>query len=203
MKNIQWVLNVIFAIILSYFIIDEFENEKPIEGAIVDELVKPVSDSSVTDLNIRYINSDSIYKKFKMVDDLRMDLEERQKQFSYSLESKVKKFEEEVTAFQQAASSMSQFEGQQKQKELLAKEQELGQMQQELSNKLLEMENAMQIKIRNKVLDYLELYKGKGIDLVLDFSNNSSLLMAQDEFDITGEVVDSLNSAYQSQKNIK
>ena len=202
MKSIQWVLNILFAIILGYLLINSFSNE-PAKAENVEqpEVVEVGEESSK--LVVRYINSDSIYAHYEMVNDLRKDLESRQKQYSSSLEARVKAFEQEVITFQQNAQTMSQFEGQQKQKELLAKEQELGAMQQDLSSKLLEMENKMQRDIRENVLNYLESFKSQGVDLVLDFSSNSSLLMAQDTFDISSAVIDSLNVRYAASKSVE
>ncbi|KAA3647490.1 MAG: OmpH family outer membrane protein [Bacteroidetes bacterium] len=203
MKNVQWGINILFALIIVYLLVGQTSGdtqEIAKEESTTAEMPRNENKSS-DQLEVRYINSDSIYTHYKMVDDLRKDLEARQKQFSKSLENRVKKFEEEVGLFQQNAPTMSQFEGQQKQKELLEKEQELGQMQQELAAQLAEMENAMQIKIRKNVLDHIETYKNNGVDLILDFSSNSSLLMAQDTFDITQEVIESLNSKYANKKD--
>lgn len=200
MKSIQWVINILFAIILGYLLINSFSDESVKEELADDVGLVEVAEEESVDLVVRYINSDSIYAHYEMVKDLRKDLESRQKQYSSSLEARVKAFEQEVVDFQQKAQTMSQFEGQQKQKELLAKEQELGVMQQDLSTKLLEMENKMQRDIRDNVLNYLESFKSQGVDLVLDFSSNSSLLMAQDTFDISSAVIDSLNVRYAASK---
>lgn len=202
MKNIQWGINILFAILLGYLIlgnktIENTEVAANNENGIAEEAAHI---SEKMGIEIRYINSDSIYAEYEMVNDLRSNLEGRQKQYSSSLEGRLKAFEQEVVAFQKSAPTMGQFEGQQKQQELLAKEQELGQTQQDLSAKLLEMETKMQKDIRENVLSYLERFKGEGIDLVLDFSNSSSLLMAHDTLDITSEVIDSLNAKYSASK---
>lgn len=202
MKNIQWGINILFAILIGYLMINglsgNVESEKT--TSVKNKKDTTAINSVGSGLEIRYINSDTIYVKFKMVEDLRKDLEGRQKQYSSSLEGRVKAFEQEVVSFQQNAQTMSQFEGQQRQKELMAKEQELGEMQQDLSGKLLEMETKMQKDIRSNVLEYLESYKARGIDLILDYSSNSSLLMVQESLDITTEVLDSLNLNYEASK---
>jgi outer membrane protein len=201
MKNIQWVLNILFAIILGYLLVGEFNSNE--DKSVISEEVNTDAEIDESGLVIRYINSDSLYKKFDLVADLRENIDRKQQEYSATMELRAKAFEQEVISFQQNAQSMSQFEGQQKQKELLAEEQELGEMQQELSNKLIEMDNKMQLEIREAVLKYLEKYKNQGVDYVLDYSSNGSVLKANNTDDITNAVVDSLNVIYSNQKAIK
>lgn len=201
MKSVQWILNIAFVLLISYLLITQNKTET------ADNSIAQTEQDSVKQDNpafhIRYINSDTLYKKYDLVNQMRKDLESRQKQFSNSLESKVRKFESEVQNFQQSAQGMSQFEGQQKQKELLEKEQELGRMQQDLSDQLLGMENEMHKKIRDKIFSHLSKYKEEGIDLILDYSASSSLLMASDSLNITQEVLNTLNQEYAKEKELK
>ena len=104
--------------------------------------------------------------------------------------------------FQQNAPTMSQFEGQEKQKQLLAKEQELTRLQEDLSVKLMEMEDKMKRDLRKSILSYLKRYRNEKVDVILDFSTSSSVLMIDDSLNLTQEVLKGLNEEY-NQKNTK
>lgn len=197
MKALQWVINIVLIMAVLYLAFNtndqdlKIEDSKPI-ATIDDTNDEGGSESYV----IRFINSDSLYKKYDMVKDRFDQLELQQQQYSSSLELKIQRFQQEVQDFQQNASSMSQFEGQMKQKELLQKEQELSELQQELSSKLLDMEQNMQRELRAKVIEKLEEFKLEGVDLILDYSATSSLLVANDSLDISEQVIKYLNTEY-------
>ncbi len=198
MKKLQLILNLVFALLIAFLLYQNgVEGNETAPEETDQSLVQTAEIDSTSALRVHYINSDSIYKRYDLVNDLRNDLEQRQAQFRANLEARARKFEEEVKSFQQKASGMSQFEGQQMQKELLEKEQELGQMQQDLSDQLMQMEGEMHQVIRGKIFDELESFKERGVDLILDYSSNSSLLMAGDSLDLTAEVLLALNKAYE------
>ncbi len=197
MKAVQWIFNGVMILALAYlfFTKDQPEEPKQEEPKSITENVGD-TESYV----IRYINSDTLYKEYKLVQDRFNDLEKKQQQYSNNLDYKVNAFKKEVEEFQQAAASMSQFEGQMKQKELMQKEQELAQLQQDLSSKLLDMEQQMLMELRGKVIKKLEEFKLEGVDLILDHSGTSSLLVANDSLDITQEVLEYLNTEYINSK---
>src|SRR5690606_39654115 len=136
------------------------------------------------------------------VDEMRDNLSKKQEEYRNDLERRLRAFEKEVMDFQQNASTMSQFEGQEKQKQLLAKEQELSRLQEDLSVKLMEMEDKMKRDLRNSILSYLKSYRNEKVDVILDFSTSSYVLMIDDALNLTQEVLKGLHEEY-NQKNTK
>lgn len=204
MKAIQWVINIILILgILYVFVISNDKDEVETQMSNAVTLEKQNTGSAQESYVIRFINSDSLYKHYEMVKDRFDDLENRQLQYSSNLDAKIQSFQQEVQNFQQNASGMSQFEGQMKQKELLQKEQELAELQQELSSKLLSMEQSMQKELRAKVIEKLEEFKLEGVDLILDYSATSSLLVVNDSLDITKEVTEFLNNEYREKTTVE
>ncbi|MEQ8907627.1 MAG: OmpH family outer membrane protein [Vicingaceae bacterium] len=197
-KTIQWILNVIFIIAIVMLWLNpstEAEEEKSNEE-------KPNFEEVVENkkLQVRYINTDTIWSKYEYVKAMREDLQQKQNEYRADLESRLSRFEKEVMTFQEEAPKMSRFEGEQKQKQLMQKEQELGRVQEELSVKLMDMEDKMKRDIRKSILKQLKSYQTKEVDMILDFSSNSSLMMIEDSLNITDQVVKELNTAYQASK---
>lgn len=200
-KNIQIALNVIFALGIAYLLFaqnQEGESEKDIEEVVEEQMTEEVDEP----LQVRYVNSDTIWSNYLFVDEMRDNLSKKQEEYRNDLERRLRAFEKEVMEFQQNAPSMSQFEGQEKQKQLLAKEQELTRLQEDLSVKLMEMEDKMKRDLRKSILSYLKRYRNEKVDVILDFSTSSSVLMIDDSLNLTQEVLKGLNEEY-NQKNTK
>jgi len=201
-KNIQIAFNVVFILAIGYLLIIQQSVTKQQEGAIV-EVKEEVGGSKESPIQLRYVNSDTIWAKYDFVDELRKNLADKQEEYRFDLERKITAFQKEIADFQEKAATMSQFEGHQKQKQLMEKEQELGRLQEELSIKLMEMEDKMKRDLRNNILKYLEKYKEREIDIIFDYSTNSSVLMVEDSLDLTNEVLKGLNEMYQNNKKEK
>src|SRR5690554_1192029 len=162
-KNIQIALNVIFALGIAYLLFaqnQEGESEKDIEEVVEEQMTEEVDEP----LQVRYVNSDTIWSNYLFVDEMRDNLSKKQEEYRNDLERRLRAFEKEVVEFQQNAPSMSQFEGQEKQKQLLAKEQELSRLQEDLSVKLMEMEDKMKRDLRKSILSYLKRYRNEKVD---------------------------------------
>lgn len=200
-KNIQIALNVVFALGIGYLLFTQSqqgESAKDIEEVVEEQMTEEVDEP----LQVRYVNSDTIWSNYLFVDEMRENLSKKQEEYRNDLERRLRAFEKEVVEFQQNAPSMSQFEGQEKQKQLLAKEQELSRLQEDLSVKLMEMEDKMKRDLRKSILSYLKRYRNEKVDVILDFSTSSSVLMIDDSLNLTQEVLIGLNEEY-NQKNPK
>lgn len=198
-KNLQIALNVVFALAIAYLFFAQ-NQEKSSEDKLEENLEEQIAEEVDEPLELRYVNSDSIWSKYDFVSEMRDNLAQKQQEYRSDLERRLTVFEKEVMAFQQNAQTMSQFEGQEKQKELIAKEQELSRLQEDLSVKLMEMEDKMKRDLRKNILTYLKRYRNEKVDVILDFSTNSSVLMIDDSLNLTQEVLNGLNEEYK-QKN--
>lgn len=205
MKNIQSILNIAFSIVLLFLLFMLLKDDESVTDKATTDQNLSNADSLSTEmgLQVRYINTDSIWANYAYVEEIREKLENKQQEFKKRLDSKVKNFEKELISFQENAAGMSRFEGEQKQKELLQKEQDLQLLQEELSLKLVEEEEKMKTELRSRILDYLQQYKKNGIDLIFDYSQSGSLLLANDSMDITSEVLAGLNKEILIQKEVE
>ena len=192
-KSIQWILNGVFAIALIGLWM-QGNNQQEESKTNLEPLQQEESAEMEQDFEVRYINTDTVWAQYELVEEMRKNLERRKNEYEADLEKSLRSFEKEVMDFQEAAPKMSRFEGEQKQKSLMQKEQELAKKQEELSMRLMDMEDQMKRDVRNRILKGLRKYQDDKVDMVLDFSANSSLLMIEDSLDITPEFIQQLNA---------
>lgn len=201
-KSIQIIFNVVFTIAIGYLLFMQQLLMKQQEETNV-EIQEEVGDSKENSIQLRYVNSDSIWSNYGFVVELRENLANKQEEYRSDLERRITSFQKEIADFQEKAATMSQFEGQQKQEELMNKKEELGRLQEDLSIKLMDMEDKMKRDLRTNILKYLKKYKTQEIDIIFDYSSNSSVLMVEDSLDLTNEVLTGLNEEYQDNKKEK
>lgn len=194
-KTIQWILNVVFITAILFLWLTRSKNNQ-VHEIKPNQMEVSSQNKAVEKLEVRYINTDTIWLKYDYVKAMREDLQRKQEEYRDDLQKRLSDFEKEVMTFQEKAPQMSRFEGEQKQKQLMQKEQDLGRVQEELSVKLMEMEDKMKRDIRLSILQQLKSYQSKNVDMILDFSSNSSLMMIEDSLNITDQVLIELNESY-------
>jgi outer membrane protein len=146
-----------------------------------------------------YINTDSLVMNYGFVTDLQKDLNTRRENAERQLGLKDQQFQQEAVSFQKRASAglMSEVEMKNIQNSLLQKEQQLRGEQQNLSQGLMEMERQMSSQWLDSAINYLREYnKGKNFQYILGYSKGGGILLANDKFDVTSEVLKGLNERY-------
>lgn len=213
MKNISLALNAVMAvaiIILFYLQLSDKPAENISETAKHEE-VPTVSDVEEMITNdsavskIGYINVDSLQMKYKLYDELKAQLEKKEKSYDAQLTAKSKEFQKKIEDFRKKAPNMTQFEGELKQKELAEEEEKLYQMRddyaQRFEKEMIELNTQLYKSIKDYIKQHNELTKYDIIigesqtrNFVLDFNKN---------IDITSDVVDGLNKKYNENKQAK
>lgn len=150
-----------------------------------------------------YINTDSLIMNYGFVTDLQKDLNTRRENAERQLGLKEQQFQQEAVGFQKRASAglMSELEMKNTQNALLQKEQQLRGEQQNLSQGLVDMERQMSAQWLDSAINYLRDYnKGKNFQYILGYTKGGGILLANDKFDITQEVLKGLNDRYKAVK---
>lgn len=152
-------------------------------------------------LRVAYINNDTLIAGYAYQQELRESLENQARLLDADLQKRTKVFEENYTLLEQEAPNMSPEELQYAQADLMQRQQELIQYRDARAQELAEEE----ARLTNELLDDLnavlkELKKEQGIDFIFSLSPTSSLLMANDRYDMTQQVVSRLNENYAARK---
>jgi len=195
-NQLSLILNVVLLVAVAILYYLHFNSSSP--------AVSSVGGSPITaGQQVVYINTDSLIMNYGFVTDLQKDLNTRRENAERQLGLKEQQFQQEAVGFQKRASAglMSEIEMKNAQNLLLQKEQQIRGEQQNLSQGLMEMERQMSSQWLDSAVSYLREYnKGKNFQYILGYTKGGGILLANDKFDITQEVLKGLNDRYQTVK---
>lgn len=144
---------------------------------------------------IVFVNADSLMENYTLVKRNRNTIEQERKKFETQFEAKYKALEQEFNSLRDRAETISQEEGMVLQQQLMLKEQELGKFREENLARLDELERKKAEEIQKGISGYLRnTYANSNYAYILGYSSGGGILFAHDSLDITGEVVQGLNS---------
>jgi outer membrane protein len=150
------------------------------------------------DEKIVYVNSDSLLNKYQYFKDLKTKMETKAKAAQNDMASKGQAFQREVAQYQAQQNTLPADQRAATEERLARKQQELQAYQQNASAALQNEQNSENLKLYDKIADYLKEYsKKKGYKMVLTYSKgNSAILFADESLDVTSEVIVGLNEAF-------
>lgn len=195
MKNISIILNVILIIAVSLLYIDRFSGNEKSE----DKTEQNVAETT----EIVYVNMDSLLDGYDYYNDLKMDLMKEQKKLEASLNSKGKSLERKAKEFQQKVDKhlVTNAQAQEMQSQLMREQQNLMQLKDQLSRQLMQKEQKMNKDIYEKVGEILKDYnKTSNYKLILSNTYGGTILLAEENMNITEPVLSKLNETYQNEQ---
>lgn len=192
MKKLSLVLNIVLLIAVAVLYVLHFSGNKRDNG-----------DTSVfgekVDLDIAYVNSDSLLKKYDFVTELSGQLEKTRTKLEAEYENRAKGLQSEVDSYRRSMGNMTISQAKAVEEDLMRKQQNLLQYQDQLSQKLMQEEAKVQDQIYEEVAKYLKEYgNANKLQLVLTYQRGSGVLFANDSLNITDKVVNGLNEAYKN-----
>jgi len=109
--------------------------------------------------------------------------------------------QQEISDFQRTAANLTRAQGQALEESLMQKQQNLVRYQEGLTQQLRQEEAKLNEELYEKVSTFLKDYGKKyNLQLVLTYSRGSGVLYANDDLDISNEVIKGLNEAYSNNK---
>jgi outer membrane protein len=207
MKQVSLIFNLFLSIaiaVLFYLHFSEGKTNEPLNSSNIP--IDQVAIIEKPSSSIVYVNSDTLWGKYKLIIDLQNQLAETKRAKESYLVSKGQKLEEDAYQFQMEASQMTepqmilnQAKLQQTQVELQSRQQQLMEEQQRIEKNFFDEQQTMGIKIRDELSIILKQYSvANSYQLILAYSSVSDLLYAPDSLDITNDLVNSLNLKYQA-----
>lgn len=190
----------ILIVFLLYKVLGTSEQQN-LDAEIPSAAVGEGDSTTSAELRVAYINNDTLIAGYDYQKELRESLENQARLLDADLQKRTKIFEENYTLLEQEAPNMSPEELQYAQADLMQRQQELVQYRDARAQELAQEE----ARLTNELLDDLnavlkELKKEQGIDFIFSLSPTSSLLMANEQFDMTELVVRRLNDNYAARK---
>jgi len=164
-----------------------------------------VVSSNGSSVKLGYVDLDSVQERYLLYKE-KMDMFEKKKEDAdRNLNSAFQKIENERIAFAKRGESITQVEFENFQRSYQSKMQNLEEQKRVLENQIAdEGENTLN-ELRSTINDYLKEYnKTKGYTYIFSYSSSLNMLFYKDSAtNITDEVVDGLNAAYNKTKKGK
>ncbi len=195
MKNLSIIINIILAlaVIVLYYL--HFSSQ-PAGTSASDAATEP------SNLQIAYVNSDSILANYDFFKVTRDALQEKGRKMDADFRNRAEALQRDINSYQNNANNLTIGQAQAVEADLTKKQQNLRVYQDRLAQELSIEENKVNQELYDKVTQYLKKYGSeKGIQVVLKFDQSSDLLFAGESLDITKEVVAGLNEDYKTAKS--
>ncbi len=194
MKNTSLILNIILLIAVAILYVLHFSGSSPEAEVDAQQSGAPM------DVNIAYINSDTLLKNYDYFNDLQKQFETKRAGLEAEYETRARGLQTEVNSFQQNAPNMTIAQARAVEENLVKKQQNLLQYQQTLAQNLANEEAKLNDELYERVSEYLKDYgNANNFQLVLTYQKGSGVLFANDSLNITQKVITGLNAAYQQQ----
>lgn len=189
--NISIIINVVLfvALIILYFM--HFSNKDSLHSASSPQSAMPLAE-----YNIAFVNSDTLMKQYRLFDSFKDKIENRKNELENQMSRRVRDFEREVEDFQKKIQSyaISSSEAQRIEADLMQKQEQLLMLRESMSEELINMEYEHQAALFDSIINAIEVYNEKhNFDYVLGYARGSGILLANEKYDITKEVLEILN----------
>lgn len=161
--------------------------------------------SASSELSIAYIDVDSLLLNYNFSIDLNEQIIRKKENANANFTQKARAFQSEVENFQykvQNRAFATTARAEQEEQRLQKKQQELAELEQKLSLELMEESELMYKQLRDTIVSHLEDYKKqKGYRIIFGNTGGNTIMLADDEFNITNDVTEYLNKRWSSPGN--
>lgn len=193
MKNLSLVLNIVLLVAVGVLYYLHFA--APAGTAKSDE-ARPASD-----LQIAYINSDTVLKYYDYLKVSRDQLEAKTKKMEQDLRNRAQGLQNEFAAYQRNVSNMTLGQVKATEEDLTKKQQNFQMYQQSLNQEMMQEEAKLNKALYDRITAYLDKYgKEKGLQVVLKYDPTSDVLHVAEGLDISQDVIKGLNEEYKVEK---
>lgn len=203
MKRLNIIFNIVIVIALATLYVLHFtsgrKNNTKFEA---EETGHEISGSSA----IAFINIDSLLNHMKMYSDIQEVLNKKQQNLEANFASKYRTFEQSVNKFQNEVNKglLTRSEMQTKDQQLADEKLKLENLHNEYLQQMQEEGLVSHRKVIDYIMEYLKEYnQDKNLQYIFSYSFGSNLLYADENLDITKEIIIGLNNKYNAELNPK
>lgn len=202
MKTFQSILVWVLTAAVAVLFVLHFNGNKGTSKSSKVITGKTDSSAQVKELNVAYIDLDTIqkyYEYFKLKND---EIERDKQRIDNEIQGQLGKLEKDRVAFVKRGQSITQAEAEQFQQEYQTRYQQIGQRQQTLQGEHLERQSKAIEDIQKRINEYLKEYnkEGKYQFIFSTQEGNPTLYYKDTAYNITTEVLKGLNESYNKTK---
>ena len=200
MKNpTPYVVSGVLAIALIVLYILHFTSKSSVNGSAGNDLSLLLNDSSIT-LPIAYVNVDSLLINYNFAKDLNESLLRKEESTRATLNQRQNQINAAAQDFDRKLRNnafLSQERAQQEQERIMQMNQEYQQLAERLTQEFMLEQEKLNIQMEDTIKARLiEFNANKHYEIIFSNRTTSTVLYADDKYDITSEVVEFLNSKY-------
>src|SRR5690606_13819812 len=146
-----------------------------------------------------YVDTSKLMEEYTESKDIEAKYKAKSTEMGKELEAEINKFKADAASFQKNAQANGQAWAQQKGAELQRREQQLTYAQQGMLQQLQRESGTEMDSLVKRVKSYMKDYgKEKGYAYIYGTGESANVLYAQDQYDITDEIVKILNDKYKA-----
>jgi outer membrane protein len=198
MKHIHYVIEGVLALAVITLFVLHLSSEKASHQSM-KEFVGSDGEIGAT-LPIAYINVDTLLEKYNYAQDLFNMHIRSQENAQLSLSEKMHDLEQDASAFQRKVENnvfISRERAQQEQQRIMRKQQDVEDYRTRVSGDLMQEQERLNKALRDTIVAQLHLYnKDKHYHLIMSNTNGDNILLSEDAYDITTEIIVLLNKNY-------
>lgn len=201
MKNVNYIINGVLAVAVVILFVMQFSGKKEVSET---KAVATETGDTISTLPVAYVNIDSLLENYNYAKDLNEIILKKAENSRASINQKAATLQNEVQEFQRKASNnafLTQERAEQEQQRLLNKRQELQDLDNRLSQELMEEQQKLNEQLRDSIVSQLKVFnQSRGFQVVFSNTAGDNILLANDAYDITAELLEYLNKNYATKK---
>ena len=194
MNKIQILINVILVAAVAALFVIFFSKKAP---AATETLVTGTSEV----MPVAYLNVDSLLANYTFAQEASEKLMSKQEDARVKMNTKLRTFQNEVADFQRKLENnafLSRERAEKEQQRLAKKEQELQELEAKLNQDIMIENQKLNQQLADSLNNFLKEFNADGrYHVILSNTAKDNVLMANEQYDITNDVVNGLNARYQ------
>lgn len=194
MNKIQILINVILVAAVAALFVIFFSKKAP---AATETLVTGTSEV----MPVAYLNVDSLLANYTFAQEVSEKLMSKQEDARVKMNTKLRTFQNEVADFQRKLENnafLSRERAEKEQQRLAKKEQELQELEAKLTQDIMIENQKLNQQLADSLNNFLKEFNADGrYHVILSNTAKDNVLMANEQYDITNDVVNGLNARYQ------
>lgn len=192
-KNLSLILNAILILAVGYLYIAEFTDNDDADDAVNS------SGMSASDLSIAYVNSDTLLSKYSYYEEVSKTLEEKGQKLQQEYTRRAEGLQKQIEDYQRTMTNMTIAQARAVEEDLGNKRQNLMQYQESINQQLYQEQAKITQDLYEKVAAFLKTYgEDHGLQVVLTYTPGSGVWYANEELNITDQVVEGLNTEHET-----
>lgn len=203
MKNINYIINGVLAVAVIILFVMQFTEKKGAENVKPSAISEDAGLSPV--LPVAYVNMDSLLQNYNYYKDLNEIIVRKEENARASVNQQGSQLQSEIQDFERKVNNnafLTRERAEQEQQRLLKKRQELEALDNRLTQDLMAEHQRLIEQLRDSLSAQLKVFnQEKRYQIIFSNISNDNILLANDIFDITNELIIYLNKNYSPSNN--